>query len=130
MRNKILLVVGVLFGLMFINSGLNKFFNYMPIPENLPEPVLNAMTGFMELGWLLPLVGFAEIVGGVLFAIPRYRALGAMVLFPLIMGIVLFHSVQAPSGIIMALVVLAIEVWVIIENWNKYLPMIRQTEEK
>lgn len=125
MRKKILLVVGILFGLMFINSGLNKFFNYMPVPEDLPEPVINAMTGFMELGWLLPLVGFAEIVGGILFAIPRYRALGAIVLFPLIVGIILFHSFQAPSGIALALVVVAIEIWAIAENWNKYLPMIK-----
>jgi hypothetical protein len=85
---------------------------------------MNAMAGFMELRWLLPLVGLVEVVGGVLFAIPKYRALGAIVLFPLIVGIVLFHFFQAPSGIIMALVVLAIEIWVIIENRSKYLQMI------
>lgn len=125
MRKKILLVVGILYGLMFVNSGLNKFFNYMPMPEDLPDAVMQAMTGFMELGWLLPLVGLAEIVGGTLFAIPKYRALGAIVVFPLVVGIVLFHSFQAPSGIALALVVLAIDVWAIIENWNKYMPMIK-----
>jgi len=124
MKKKILLVVGILFGLMFINAGLNKFFNYMPVPEDLPEQVINAMTGFMELRWLMPLIGLVEVVGGVLFAIPRYRALGAIVLFPLIVGIVLFHLFQAPSGMIVALVVLAVEIWVMVENRNKYLQLI------
>ena len=124
MKKKILLVVGILFGLLFVNAGLNKFFNYMPVPDDLPQQVINAMTGFMELRWLIPLIGLVEIVGGVLFAIPKYRALGAMVLFPLIVGIVLFHTFQAPSGMIMALVVLAVEIWVIIENRNKYLQVI------
>lgn len=32
MKQKIITVVSVLFGLMFINAGLNKFFNYMPVP--------------------------------------------------------------------------------------------------
>lgn len=96
----------------------------MPVPEDLPEPVMNAMTGFMQLGWLMPLIGLVEIVGGVLFAIPKYRALGAIVLFPLVVGIVLFHFFQAPSGMVMALLVLAIEIWVIAENRNKYLQLI------
>ncbi len=35
MKNKILFVVSLLFGLLFINAGLNKFFNYMPVPKLL-----------------------------------------------------------------------------------------------
>jgi len=110
---------------MFVNAGLNKFFNYMPVPEDLPEQVIEAMTGFMQLGWLMPLIALAEVSGGVLFAIPKFRALGAIILLPVIVGIFLFHSFQAPSGIALALVVVAIEIWAIIENWNKYLPMVR-----
>jgi len=125
MKKKILLVVSILFGLMFINSGLNKFFNYMPMPEDVPENMMKVMTAFMEIGWLMPLVAVAEIVGGLLFITNKYRALGAIVIFPVIIGILLTHIITAPSGLPLALVLLAIEVWVIIENREKYLPIIK-----
>lgn len=110
---------------MFINAGLNKFFNYIPVPADMPEKMMKAMAAFMEIGWLLPLVAFAEIVGGILFMIPRYRALGAIIIFPVMIGILLTHLFIEPSGLPMALVLLAVNLWVIIENREKYLPMIR-----
>ena len=83
MKRKFLFVVSVLFGLMFINSGLNKFFNYMPMPEDLPEKMMKLFTAFMEIGWLMPLIAVAEIVGGLLFITNKYMALGAIIIFQL-----------------------------------------------
>ena len=125
MKKKILLGVSILFGLMFINSGLNKFFNYMPMPKDMPENMMKVMTAFMEIGWLMPLIAVAEIAGGLLFITNKYRALGAIIIFPIIIGILLTHIIIAPSGLPLALVLLAIEIWVIIENREKYLPMIK-----
>ena len=125
MKNKILFVLGLLFGLMFINSGLNKFLNYMPMPKDMPENMLKVMNAFMEIGWLMPLVAIAEIVGGILIIIPKYRALGAIIIFPVMIGIILTHIVNAPSGLPIAVVLLVINLWVIIENRQKYLPMIK-----
>ena len=125
MKKKILLVVSILFGLLFINSGLNKFFNYMPVPKDIPENVMKVMTAYMEIGWLMPLIAVAEIAGGFLFMINKYRALGAIIIFPVMIGILLTHITIAPSGLPKALVLMAIEIWVIIENREKYLPMIK-----
>ena len=125
MKKKILFGVSLLFGLMFINSGLNKFFNYIPMPKDMPESMMKVMSAFMEIGWLMPLVAVAEIVGGLLFITNKYRALGAIIILPVIIGILLTHIVTAPSGLPLALVLLAIEIWVIIENREKYLPMIK-----
>lgn len=124
MKNKILFAVCLLFGLMFINSGLNKFLNYMPMPKDLPESMLKMITVFMEMGWLMPLVAIAEIVGGVLFIFPKYRALGAIIIFPITVGILLMHIVQLPSGLAISLVLFAINIWVLYENREKYMPMI------
>ena len=125
MKKKILLGVSILFGLMFINSGLNKFFNYMPMPKDIPENMMKVMTAFMEIGWLMPLVAVAEIAGGLLFITNKYRALGAIIIFPIMIGILLTHIIMAPSGLPLVLVLLAIEIWVIFENREKYLPMIK-----
>ena len=124
MKNKILFGLSLLFGLLFINSGLNKFLNYMPMPEDLPDSMLKVMNAFTEISWLMPLVGIAEIVGGILFILPKTRALGAIVIFPIMVGILLTNIVNAPSGLPIALVLLAINLWVIFENKEKYLPMV------
>jgi putative oxidoreductase len=125
MKKKILFAVSLLFGLMFINSGLNKFFNYMPIPKDMPENMMKEMTAIIQIGWLMPLIAVAEIVGGVLFITNKFRALGAIIIFPVLIGILLTHIIIAPSGLPLALVLLAIEMWVIIENREKYLPMVK-----
>ncbi|MBK7105816.1 MAG: DoxX family protein [Ignavibacteriae bacterium] len=125
MKGKILLVVSILFGLMFINAGLNKFFNYMPMPENMPEEMMKLFEAFVVIGWLLPLIAVAEIIGGILFMIPKFRALGAVVIFPVMVGILLTHIVNEPSGLPIAIILFAINIWVIIENRAKYLSMIK-----
>ena len=124
MKKKILFVVSLLFGLMFINAGLNKFFNYMPVPKDMPEKLMKAMGALMEISWLLPLIATAEILGGILFIPTKTRALGAIIIFPVMIGILLTNIIYAPSGLPIALVLLAILLWVIIENRAKYLPMI------
>ena len=124
MKQKILFVLSLLFGLMFINGGLNKFFNYMPVPDNLPEKLTKAMAAFMEIGWLMPLVAVAELVGGVLIIIPKTRALGALIIFPVMVGIVLTHIVQDRTGLPIALVLSAILGWIMYENRERYLPMV------
>jgi uncharacterized membrane protein YphA (DoxX/SURF4 family) len=124
MKSKILFVVSLLFGLMFINAGLNKFLNYMPTPSDLPESMLKVMSAFMQISWLMPLVGIVEIIGGILFIIPKYRALGAIVILPVLVGILLLNIYDAPSGLPIALVLFAINIWVIFENRVKYMPLI------
>ena len=126
MKKKILFIVCLLFGLMFINAGLNKFLNYMPVPKDLPESMMKVMGAMMQISWLMPLVGIIEITGGILFTIPRFRALGAIIILPVMVGIVLLNIFNAPTGLPIALVLFAINIWVIIENRAKYLPLINK----
>lgn len=120
MKNKIFFVLSLLFGLMFINAGLNKFFYYMPMPENLPEKMQKAMNAFTEIGWIMPLVGAAEVLGGVLIIIPRFRALGALIILPVLVGIVLTNIVQDTSGLPLVLVLSAILISIMYQNKEKY----------
>ena len=125
MKKKIIFVTSLLFGLIFINAGLNKFFNYMPMPDDLPENMVKLMNAFMEISWLMPLVGFAEVIGGLLFVIPKTRALGAIVIFPIMIGILLTNTINEPSGLPIALPLFAINLWVIYDNREKYSALIK-----
>jgi uncharacterized membrane protein YphA (DoxX/SURF4 family) len=124
MKKKILFVVCLLFGLMFINAGLNKFLSYMPVPKDMPQNAMAMFGALMQIKWLMPLIGIAEIIGGVLIIFPKYRALGAIIIFPVMIGIML-TAISLSSGLLMALILLGVLVWIIIENRERYLPMIR-----
>ena len=120
MKNKILTGVSVLFGLLLINGGLNKFFNYMPVPDDIAEEMLKDMNAIVEISWLMPLIALAEITGGLLIIFPKTRAFGAVVVFPVMVGVLLTHIFVDPSGLPIALVIWAILLWILFENREKY----------
>jgi len=115
------LILFSLFALMFINAGLDKFFHYMPMPENMPEEMQKVGTAFMQIPWLMPLVGITEIIGGILVLYPKTRTLGAIVLLPVMVGIITHNFTVAPSGsgIGVGLVMLVINIWLLFDNKEK-----------
>ncbi|RZK49590.1 MAG: DoxX family membrane protein [Pedobacter sp.] len=118
-------VLSILFGIMFLNAGLDKFFHYNPMPENMPADLIKAGEAMMAIVWLMPLVAVIEIVGGILFAIPKTRALGAIVIFPVMIGIFLHNAVFfTTTGLSVATVLLLINIWIIADNSQKYKAMI------
>jgi uncharacterized membrane protein YphA (DoxX/SURF4 family) len=124
MKSKILFVLCLLAGLMFINAGLNKFLNYMPVPKEMPEKMVKMGMAFVQIGWLMPLVGFIEILGGLLLIFPKTRALGAIVILPVLTGILLANISISPSGLPIVFALIIVILWVIIDNKEKYLPMV------
>lgn len=115
------LIICLLFGLMFINAGLDKFLHYMPMPEAKPEQA-KIFEAFVSLFWLMPLIGAVEIIGGLLFIFPKTRALGVIVILPVMVGIVchVFSIDKSVSGMTIAGVLFLINLWIIIDNKEKY----------
>jgi len=112
------LILFTLFGLMFINAGLDKFLHYMPVPELEPE-VMKVGEAFGSILWLLPLVGAVELISGLLFLFPKTRLLGALMIFPVMVGIMLHNAVYMPEGLVIAGVFFLINLWVLYENKEK-----------
>ena len=125
MQKKVFNVLSVIFGLLLINGGLNKFLNYMPVPDDLPEALVKDNMAILEIVWLMPLIGFVEVVGGLLILFPKTRALGALIVFPVMVGILLTHLFVASEGLPIALVIWIILLWIICEKRNQYLQIIR-----
>lgn len=95
----------------------------MPMPELTAEQMA-LFAAFGTIQWLMPLVAWAEVIGGILFILPKTRALGAIVILPVMVGIVAHHAVHDPAGLAIPLIMMAINVLVIVDNKDKYLPMI------
>ena len=118
------IILCALFGLMFINDGLDKLLHYMPMPE-MPAEMMKVNEAFGTIVWLMPLIAVIEILGGLLFIFPKTRALGAIVILPIMVGIIIHNAVYMPSGLSIAGVFLIINIWMIQDNWEKYKPMFR-----
>lgn len=112
------LILFTLFGLMFINAGLDKFLHYMPVPPLEPE-VVKAIEALMTITWLVPFVGAVELLAGVLFIFPKTRLLGALMIFPVMVGIMLHNAVYMPEGLAIAGIFFLINLWVFYENKEK-----------
>lgn len=124
MKNKVLTIATILLALLFINGGLNKFFNYIPIPPDMPEALVKDNAAFAEISWLMPLIAVVELIGGVLLIMPKFRALGAIIIFPIMVGILLLHATVALSGLPLAIILTAILGWIMWENRAKYLQIL------
>ena len=125
MKQKILTILSVIFGLLLINGGLSKLFNYMPVPQDLPEALVKDNLAFMEIAWLMPLVAVAEILGGVLVLFKKTRALGILIVFPVMVGVLLIHLFVDRTNLPIAVVIWAIMLWIIYENREKYLGLLK-----
>lgn len=119
------LILCALFGLMFINAGLDKFLHYMPMPKDpLSAEAIKAGEALGTIKWLMPLVGFIEMLGGALFIFSKTRALGAIVILPVMVGIIIHNAIYMPPGLLIAGVMLLINLWMIGDNWKKYQAMV------
>ena len=125
MKKKILNILSAIFGLLLVNGGLNKFLNYMPTPEDLNPELIKDFEALIEISWLMPLIALAELIGGALLIFPRTRALGALIVFPVMVGVLLTHIFVDTSGLPIAIVIWAILLWILFENRDKYFPIIR-----
>src|SRR5262245_56198658 len=86
-------IAGGLLGVAFVMSGVVVLFNLAPMPPPPPEgtPPAHFFAAFGPTGYLT-FVKVFEVIGGVLVAIPKVRALGLLVLGPIIVNILAFHA--------------------------------------
>jgi len=85
-------IAGALLGLLFITSGivvLLKLVSMPPPPEGSAAALF--MGAFVPTGYL-NFVKVLEILGGLLVAIPCTRNLGLLVLGPILINILAFHT--------------------------------------
>ncbi len=119
MKTKIDLIFRILLGVILLIFGLNNFIQFMPMPEP-PESAGKLLWAFAESGYIFPMIGVVKIVVGLLLLINRYVALSLLLLAPFSVNIILFHLVLDPKGIAAALIVTALNIYLLFVNKVKY----------
>lgn len=124
MKHKINLVLRVLLGLILLTFGLNKFLQFMPMPD-MPEPAGELMGAFMASGYLMKMIAVTEIVTGVLLISGFFVPLALVLLAPLSVNIILFHIFLAPAAILPGLIVATLNLYLLFVYKKRYDPLLR-----
>ena len=92
-----------LLGVIFLVFGLNGFLNFIHFPP--PGGVAAQFMGALYVSHYLWVIFAFQVIAGVLLLINRYVPLAVAVLAPVIVNILTFHALMAPSGLPLALFV-------------------------
>ena len=105
------LIIRMLLGLLFTVFGLNGFlhFIHMPAPAN---PLAAQYMTVMATSHYFVLVYLVQLVAGLLLLIGRFVPLALTILAPVLVNILLYHSLMDPSGL--PLGVLATILWLVV----------------
>lgn len=118
-------VARFLMGLTFFVSGLNGFLNFIPQPSKpMPEGVMAFIGALMKTGYMFPLIAGTQVVVGALLLSNRFVPLALALIAPVVVNIVAFHVFLEPSGLAIAVVVLALEIYLAWAYRKSYCPML------
>jgi uncharacterized membrane protein YphA (DoxX/SURF4 family) len=101
----------LIIGLIFFVFGLNGFLNFIPVPESLPQNMVTFTNGLMVTVYFFPLLKGTEVVCGALLLSGFFVPLALVVLAPIILNIFMVHAFMAPEGVVLALVIGALEIF-------------------
>ncbi len=97
-------------GLIFLVFGLNGFLHFIPLPP--PEGIAGQFMGALYVSHYLWVIFAFQVVAAILLLANRYVPLAVAVLAPVIVNILAFHVLMAPSGLPLALFVAVL--WTVI----------------
>jgi|SRR6516165_9909675 hypothetical protein len=90
-------------GVIFLVMGLNGFLNFIPLPP--PGGIAGQFMGALYASHYLWVIFAFQLLAAVLLLVNRYVPLALAMLAPVIVNILVFHFLMAPSGLPLAVFV-------------------------
>src|ERR1700732_5287232 len=97
-------------GVIFLVFGLNGFLSFIPLPQ--PGGIAGRFMGALYASHYLWVIFAFQVIAAVLLLVNRYVPLAVAMLAPVIVNILSFHALMAPSGLPLALFVAVL--WAVI----------------
>jgi len=112
-------------GLVFFVFGLNGFLSFLPPPSGpFPEAAMAFGGALMKTGYLFQLIKGTEVLAAALLLANCFVPLALALLAPVIVNIVAFHAFLEPSGLTLAVVLVALEIYLAWAYRGVYRPML------
>jgi hypothetical protein len=99
-------IARILLGMLFLTFGLNGFLHFIPMPP--PTGLAGQYLGVLFVSHYLVAVFVLQAIAGAFLLVNRYVSVALVLLGPIIVNILLFHSLMAPEGLPLALVAAAL----------------------
>ncbi|HTJ79114.1 MAG TPA: DoxX family membrane protein [Rariglobus sp.] len=105
-------VVRFLLGLPLVVFGLNMFFNFIPQPSTpMPEGAAAFAGALFKSGYMMQLIGVTQLVVGVMLVTNRFVPLALALFAPFMVNSIAFHVFLERSGLPMAGIFMAMELY-------------------
>lgn len=123
----VILGARIIEGLIFLVFGLNGILHFI----KMPLPAGDALTwfGIMAAHHWINFVAVLQLIGGLLLLVGRFVPLALTILAPVIVNILLYHSLLWPHGIGFAIVVLIAELFLLAVYWRSFAPLLHPNPE-
>jgi putative oxidoreductase len=115
--NVSVLTARILLGLIFFIFGLNFFFHFIPNNSQPEGKAAAFIGGLFQSGYLFPLIKVIEVLSGIFLLTGLFIPLVLVVLMPISINILLFHSILEPGimPISISYLILISQIWL---AWN------------
>ncbi len=110
--NKAVLVARILLGAMFLFFGMNNILHFMRMPPMTGDA--GVYMNVLVVHHMMNFVALLQIVGGLLLLVGRFVPIGLVLLGPIIVNILLFHLMLAPSGVAGGVVAAVLELFLLV----------------
>ena len=115
----------ILLGLVFFVCGLDGFLHFIPQPTEMPpESAMSLAVALMKSGYMFPLIKGTEVTVGALLLANRFAPLALVLLAPVTVNIFAFHFFLAPSGVVLAVVLIVLQIYLAWVNRSAYRPLL------
>lgn len=121
-------IARVALGLAFFVFGLNGFLHFLPQPP-MSGPPADFAAALFATGYMFPLIKGTEVIASLLLLTNRYVPLALALLAPVLVNIVAFHAFLAPAGLVLPLVLIALELYLARAYRDAFAPMLHAHTE-
>ena len=120
---KLALPARIILGLIFFIFGLNGFLHFLPTPP-MSGPAGDFGMALFKTGYMFPVIKAVETVCGLLLLLGMYVPLALVLLAPIIVNIFLFHAFLAPEGLLLPIVIVALEIFLAMQHKAVFKPIV------
>lgn len=114
-----------LLGLIYFIFGLNFFLHFIPMPPLEPGASTDFMTGLFQAGYFFPMLKGIEVVFGSFLLFRFFTPLSLLVLAPISLNILLFHTFLAPDGLLMSIFIVILNSYLLWEHRNHFKSLLK-----
>ncbi len=115
----------IVLGAIFLVHGLNVFLNFIPIAAPTEGVAGAFVAGLAGAGYFFPFLAIMEIICGGLLLLGKFVPLALTMLAPIVLHILAFHTFIAPPGLLAALVLVGLTIFLAVAYRDSFRELFR-----